>query len=347
MRHILLVLILSLVLSPCAQAMEFQAPQAPDRVAELVPEEADSFSQGLWNIIKAGLEAADDSFRDAMSVCLAAAVTAILGGVLRTISEKQCRRSIDLCCVLIIAEQFLSTSTALIHLGTDTAQELREYGKLLLPVMTAAMAARGGVSASAALYAGTALFDNILSSILSKILTPMVYLFLALSIGNSILGEELLGKIRDFLKWAMGWALKGALFLFTGYLTISGAVNGTADAAAVRAAKIVISSAVPVVGNILSDASETVLISASALGNAAGVYGMITVLALFSGPFIKIGLHYLFLKLTGAFCTAFDTGPATKLMNDFAAAMGLILAMVGTQTVLILISTTCLMKGVA
>ena len=345
MRRILLFLIIALILTPCVSAMEFQPPAAPDCVADLIPKEADSFSQGLWNIIKAALSAADDSFHDVMSICLTAGIVVILSGVLRILSEHSGRRSIDLCCVIIIAELFFSASTALIHLGMDTTQELREYGKLLLPVMTAAMAARGGVSASTALYAGTAFFDHLLSSLLSSVLSPLIYLFLALSIGNSVLNEGLLKKMKDFLKWIMGWILKAVLSLFTGYLTITGAVSGTADAAAVRTAKVLISSAVPVVGSILSDASETVLVSAATLGNAAGVYGMITVLALFSGPFAKIGLHYVFLKLSGAFCSVFDSGPGVKLMEDFAAAMGLILAMISTQTVLVLISTMCLMKG--
>ena len=47
------------------------------------------------------------------------------------------------------------------------------------------------------------------------------------------------------------------LLLFVGWLTASGAIAGSADAAAVKTAKMAISRAVPVVGGILSDAAET------------------------------------------------------------------------------------------
>ena len=58
-----------------------------------------------------------------------------------------------------------------------------------------------------------------------------------------------------------------------GYLTASGAIAGSADAAAVKAAKMTISRAIPVVGGILSDAAETVLAGAESCGALWGWWG--------------------------------------------------------------------------
>ena len=341
---ILLAVILA-VATP-VQAMDFQAPEAPDSVAELIPEKADSFGEGLWNVIKAGISWLDESLGAAMKGCLAAAAAVMLCALLREVSGAISGRTTELACTVAVAGILLAPSSSLIHLGTQTATELSEYGNLLLPVMTGALAAQGGVTASAALYTGTALFDSVLSKLLSKLMIPMLWLFLALAIANSALNEDLLAKMRDFIKWLMGWVLKTVLYLFTGYMTVTGVVSGTADASAVRAAKLTISSAVPVVGGILSDASETVLVTAGTLGSAAGVYGLLTVLALFAGPFVRIGVQYLVLKGASALCGAFDGGSAAGLMADFSGAMGLVLAMVSTQTVLLMISTLCFMKGV-
>lgn len=328
------------------RAMDIQAPEAPDSVSDLLDEEADSFGEGLWNIIKATISQSGGALQEAMSGCLAAASAVLICSLLREVTSVLSRRTVGLACTVAVAGILLEPSASLIRLGTETATELSEYGKLLLPVMTGALASQGGMTASAALYAGTAFFDSVLSSLLSRLMVPMLYLFLALAIANSALDEDLLAKMRDFIKWVMGWILKIVLYLFTGYMTVTGVVSGTADAAAVRAAKIAISSAVPVVGGILSDASEAVLVTAGTLGSAAGVYGLLTVLALFAGPFVRIGIQYLLLKGAGALCTAFDGGNAAALVADFSGAMGLVLAMVSTQTVLLMISTLCLMKGV-
>lgn len=329
------------------RSMDFQPPEAPERVADVVEEPADSFGQGLWNVMKFALSSVDGTLKDAMGICLGCASSVMLCALLREVTSGAGSRAVELACCTAVSGMLLQPSTALVRLGMDTAVELSEYGKLLLPVMTGAMAARGGVSSSTALYAGTALFDSLLSSLLPRLIQPLIWIYLALRIADSVLNEPLLGKMGAFLSWSMGWVLKIVLYLFTGYMAVTGVVSGSADAAAVRAAKAAISTAVPVVGGILSDASEAVLITAGTLGSAAGVYGMITVLALFSGPFLRIGIQYLFLKGTAALCAAFDGGSSAQLLEGFSVAMGLVLGMVGSQTVLIMISTMCLMKGVA
>ena len=139
--------------------------------------------------------------------------------------------------------------------------------------------------------------------------------------------------------------MKILLYAFTGYMTLTGVISGTVDASAAKAAKIAISSAVPVIGGLLSDASEAVLVSAGVLRNTAGVYGMLTVLALLCRPFIQIGAQYLLLKGTDAICAGIQRKENSRIVGDFSTAMGMILAVVSTQSVLLLISTICFMKG--
>lgn len=136
------------------------------------------------------------------------------------------------------------------------------------------------------------------------------------------------------------------LIIFTTYLSLTRVVSGTTDAAALKATKVGMSSFIPVVGGILSDASEAVLVSAGLLKNAAGIYGILAVLALFLHPFLQIGLHYLILKLTAAICSVFGTSRMTGIIECFSTAMGLLLAMTGAACVMVLISTVCFMKGV-
>lgn len=208
------------------------------------------------------------------------------------------------------------------------------------------MAAQGGTTGSAALYAGTALFDTVLSTAITGLIVPMIYIFLCLAVANSAIGEDVLKKLRDFVKWLMTWCLKIILYVFTGYIGITGVVSGTTDAAALKAAKITISSVVPVVGNILSDASEAVLVSAGVMKSAAGIYGLLAILALWIEPFLRIGVQYLLLKISAAVCGVFGNKETTALIQDFSGAMGMLLAMTGTVCLLLLISTVCFMKGV-
>ena len=100
------------------------------------------------------------------------------------------------------------------------------------------------------------------------------------------------------------------------------------------------------VGGILSDASEAVLVSAAVVKNAAGIYGLLAVLALWIGPFLRIGAHYLMVRAVGAVSTVFGVEGISGVIDAFAAAMGLLLAMTGAVCIMLIISTICFLRGV-
>lgn len=231
-------------------------------------------------------------------------------------------------------------------LGAETVIQISEYGKLLIAVLSAALAAQGGVSGSSALYTVTALFDALLSNMIGKLLLPLLYLFLTLAVAYAALGEDLLKKLRDSTKWLMTWLLKTILYVFTGFISITGVISGPTDAAALKAAKLTISGVVPVVGGILSDASEAVLVSAGLVKNSIGLYGLFAVLAIWLDPFLRICAHYLLLRFTALVCGVFGSKGISNLIEDFASAMGFLLAMTGSVCLMFLISTVCFMRGV-
>lgn len=321
--------------------MEFSAPEPPECAEEYLPKEADSFGQGLWDVLSAAAEVFTPSLYDALQICLRLFAVLMMVSLVSQFASHTC---IELAGVAASAALLLEPSHSLIELGIETVMELQEYGRLLLPVMASALAAAGGVSASSALYVGTAIVDAILSSAVTAVVLPLIWAFLALSVAHSAVGEPVLAALRDLIRKLMESALKLTLYLFTGYMTITGVVAGTADAAAGKAARIAISGAVPVVGGILSDATDAVLLSASALGSGAGVWGILTVLAIFCAPALRIGVQYLLLKLTAALGGSLGSHRAAALVGDFAASMGILMALVSTQMTLLLISTVCFLR---
>lgn len=345
MRRILLIFSLLFLLSTPVFALEITAPEVPDSGKALMPEDTGNFWDGLLEILTDAVGRIRPDLAEAAKICLGVSGIVLLVSVIHSFPGMG-QRAADISGTVAIGVMLLQCTNSLIVLGTDTISELSEYGKVLLPVMTSAMAAQGGITASAALYTGSAAFNALLSSVISRVLVPMIYIYLALSAVNSATGEETLKKVRDFVKWLITWSLKTILYIFTGYMSITGVVSGTTDAATLKAAKLTISGMVPVVGGILSDASEAVLVSAGVVKNAAGIYGILAIIAVCLGPFLRIGTHYLLLKATGAVCSIFGSKSTTELIQDFTAAMGLLLAMTGSVCLLLLISGVCFLRGV-
>ena len=344
-RIILLFLILALTAVP-VHAMDYTAPEVPDSAEDLMPAETETFSEGLLEILKDALGLLEPALAQGLKTCLVLVSIVMLASVLQMLPGNT-TGVVELATCLAISMALLGQTSSLIRLGADTVTQISEYGKLLMPVMTAAMAAQGGVTSATALYAGTVAFDTLLGSMISKVLIPMIYMLLVLSAAVCATGTGRLKKVRDFVKWLMTWLLKISLYVFTGYMTITGVVSGTTDATALKAAKLTLSGMVPVVGGILSDASEAVLVGAGVMKNAAGIYGLLAIIAIWIAPFLKIGVQYLMLKLTASLCAAFDTKRPVELIESFSGAMGLLLGMTGTMCMLLLISTVCFMKGVS
>ncbi len=278
MRRLIIVMNLILLLSIPVCAEEFVPPEVPSSGQEFMPYEIKSFSDGLQYVLGSALSAVHPDLLSISKICFRLIAIVLLISILKSIAGKKVI-VIEWIGALTVGYLLFSETDALIDLGVQTVRELSDYGKLLLPMMTGALAAQGGVTSSAALYAGTAAFDAVLSNAISLFVLPMIYVVIAFSISYAAAGEESLKKMRDLVKWLASWIMKIILYVFTGYISITGVINGSADAAAVKAAKITISGMIPVVGGILSDASEAVVISTGEVKNAAGVYGVIAILA--------------------------------------------------------------------
>lgn len=344
MRRFIVLLLLFTIAVP-VNAAEFTAPEAPGSVAEYVPDQVDNFGEDLWFVINSALKIIWPSIIEAMGFCVSLIAVTMIVSVctqLSAMTSDILRYSGGIVTAVIL----IQPSKAMIHLGIQTVQQLSQYGKLLIPVMTGAMAAQGGVTKAGALYTATAFFDALLSGAITDLLIPLVYVFLCISIVSRVFSQTLMKQIGDFTKWVITWGLKTVLYIFTGYISITGVVSGSADLAALKATKLAITGAVPLVGGILSDASESVLVSIGIMKASVGVYGVLVIVALWLIPFLQIGVHYLLLKVTSGLCQLFDIKETSLLVKDFADAAGLVLAMTGAVCLMLLISIICFMKGV-
>ena len=161
---------------------------------------------------------------------------------------------------------------------------------------------------------------------------------MAVSCACAAVGNPGLQKLAGLLKSAVSFLLTALLLAFVGYLTASGAIAGSVDAAAVKAAKLAISRAIPVVGGVLADASESVLAGAGALRGSVGAAGLLVVLAICMLPFLRLALQYLSYKAAGALCAAVAQPKLSALVDAIGSAFGLVLGMTGAGALILLVS---------
>lgn len=231
---------------------------------------------------------------------------------------------------------------AMVGLGTETVNKIHTYLRLLLPGIVLLMTASGGIAGGSALYGVAALFFDLMIALMERFLIPLIYLYLAISAAESILGAGTLEKLRDFIKWIFLKLVKWLFLGFSAFLTLTGLFTGAVDAQKLKSAKFAISGMVPVVGGMVSDASQAVLNAAGMLKTSVGTYGMLAVLGICFGPFLRLWIQYLMLKLTVAVCGLFGKTKAVGLTERLSDAFGMILGITGVCCMIsMLILTLC------
>lgn len=345
MKKFIILLLLLPLLGVSVKASEIEIPDAPSSAQPYMPYEEESFSEGILYIFSKALSLLFPSITEGVKTAALVLASVLITSLIGSFNDKV-KPYAQVIGVICAGTILLGATNALISLGKNTIHELDGYGKLMIPVMTTMLASEGAVGKSAALYAGTTIFSTILTSAITKLLIPMMYILIALSIANRSVGENILASLSQFIKWLMTWLLKIVLYVFTGYITLSGVVTGSADAIAVKAAKIAVSGMVPVVGGIISDASETILVSAGMIKNSAGLYGIFAFISICIGPFVRIAVQYVILKITAAVSGVFGMKNSSGVINDFSQVMGILLAATGSICLMLLITIVSFLKGI-
>ncbi len=307
-----------------------------------------TLDQGLSNLFADALGQVGELFRTSLATAMKLVVVVLLCSLAESAKagEGDGFQAVTIAGVLAITALTMTDMAAMIGLGRDTLGKMEGFSSLLLPVMAVLTAAAGSVSAAAARQGATVLFSQLLITAMDRLLVPLVYAFVAVSCAHAAVGNPGLQKVAGLLKSTVTFLLTALLLAFVGYLTASGAIAGSVDAAAVKAAKLAISRAIPVVGGILADASESVLAGAGALRGTVGLVGLLVVLAVCITPFLRLAIQYLVYKIAAALCATVAQPKLSGLIDAIGSAFGLVLGMTGAAALVLLVSLVSAMSAV-
>ena len=236
---------------------------------------------------------------------------------------------------------------SLIAMGAAALTELSDFSKALLPTLCTAAVSSGAISSAGAKYAATALFMDVLITVANSVIVPLIYAYIVSVIASCALGNDTLSGVTRLIQRLCVLLMTGLTIAFTAYLSITGAVTGTADALATKMTKTAISAALPVVGGVISDAASTVVVGAGILRNAVGIFGLLAVCAICVAPFAALGAQYLLYKLAAACTHAMPVGRLSKLIDGIGTACGMMLGLTGCGGVMLFLSIISSIKAVS
>lgn len=314
-------------------------PAAEELLDELENGSPSSLTEGLSLLWERCLTWARESLRQALSGGVLLMVVVLLCSLVEAgMAAAQTRQHfVSMAGALAVTLIAIGSVRSMMGLGLETVEELDVFSKALLPTLSAAVAASGGIVSASVRQVATVFFVDLLLSLIRELLLPLVYFYAAAAAADAMLPGQQLGAIGRAIRRGITWVLTGALALFTLYLSLSGAAAASADALSTRLTRSAV-GALPVVGSILSDAAASVLAGAGAVKSSIGILGLLAVLALCLLPLLRLGAQYLLYQLAAFFSAILGSRQLTELIQALGGAFGLIFGMTGACGLLLLIS---------
>lgn len=300
-----------------------------------------SFEEGLEELLEVGTGQVRGIIKRAVRSGVLLLIILMLCGMAETMQEvigKSKVPAVPLAGALAVTVVAVADMDALLGLGCSAIDGMASFSNVLLPAVAAVTAATGAITGAAVRQMAAVLFCNLLVNLINRLLIPLLYGYIAASVACAALGNDGLKRMGALLKWVTTTVLTVVLLSFVGYLTVSGVVAGKADAATIKATRFAISSSIPVVGGILSDAAETILVSTGILKGSIGVFGTLTILGICLVPLLQMAVHYLLYKLVSALSATLGSSKVCGLVDQIGGAFGLLMGMTGACCLLLLIA---------
>lgn len=335
--------------SPTEDMLSDLGKSVPDSARELMGEAepditldaGDVLSSVLGKIVKGLREPLNGALKNGAAL-VSVSLLCTTAGIFTDKPGSDYIRIAGVAAVLILS---FSGISSLIGTASETMNDLYAFGNAVLPVMASASAAAGGFSQSTVKLAASVMFMDILISLCEKGVMPLIYVYIAASAASAAFGGVIKSAIK-LVKWCINTALTVLTVSFTVYLTISGLIASSADAAAVKITKTAVSTLLPVVGKLVADASDSVASGFVLIRDAAGVFGILAVIATAAGPFLRLAVNCLVFKAAAALSEPLADDGIAGFITDLGTASGFAMAAVGTSAFMLFISLVSFIKAV-
>lgn len=270
----------------------------------------------------------------------------VLGAAADGFLEKKetIRTVFSLFCILWIVLTVLQPITDSIAQALSAVELGANFLLAYIPAFAGVIAMSGKPLLSAAYSSVMLGLSNLLSFINSKALLPLVQAFFMLHIVSSLHEKYNFDAIAAFLKRTVCIVLGFGSTIFTGLLSIKGALAASGDSVSVRGVKMLVSGTLPVVGSTLSEAYTSVLGSMGLIQNAVGIFGIVVIVLMHLPVILELLLWYLALMFAAAIGGVLGQTQVKKLLEGIAATVSLVNIFVIFNGFLLVISTGVILQ---
>ena len=336
-----------------ASAEQELLDQLPQELEELMEQQADSVELvtdgSFGELVQSALDALTQKMTLPVKMLARSIAVLALAATARALSPPQQELSVtaQLDTVVTLALFFLICTPLLelLELLEESVWQCRNFLTAFVPCY-AALLVSSGQPATGAVFGGFFLSGAAsCADLLCRFLLPLCRVFLAFSLSAALSTELDLSGASALVLRVTKKVLVICATLFSAVLCVQTIVAGAGDGLAQKAGKLLVSSAVPVVGRAVSDAMSTVYASLAVIKSTSGVAGICAAVALLGPVLLQCAAYYLALCVCTAAARLFGHRQCEGAFRGFCNCVELYAAILSFFAVLIVVCLALMMRA--
>lgn len=236
------------------------------------------------------------------------------------------------CAVVTPAVSVINTSCSVINTASTV---MLAY----VPIMAVIMSAAGQFTAGGSYYAIMIAAGEGIGQVSSNLITPLLHLFLGLSVTGSIATDINLSGFTKLISKVIKWLLTFAMTIFTALLSFKQLIATSVDSVSSKVIKFSINSFVPIVGSALSDAYKTVQGSVHLLKSGVGVFVIVSIAIVLLPVILQTLMWIISLWISKATAEVMGLTQVYKLLESLSDVFSTLLAVLLCILAVYIIST--------
>ena len=258
--------------------------------------------------------------------------------------DDKMKNGINMAAVLFSVTVIISPLYDAMESAVSSVGVCADFMKSLIPVLVGIVSASGNPSLAVSFQSCAFAAAEVISALGKNYVVPIVGAVTALDLTGSLMPSMKLSGITELVKKTVIQTLSFTATLYVSFLGIKGALANAADTVASKGIKLVISSAVPIVGGAVSEAYSGIIGSLVLVKSTVGIFGII-VIAVITVPSMLQLLFWIFtLKLGAAAGEVFSLSGVSSLLKALSCAITLLNVVILFGAVLFIISLALLLS---
>jgi stage III sporulation protein AE len=212
-----------------------------------------------------------------------------------------------------------------------------------IPIFSAAMVSAGQPITGSTYSIFLMGICQLVAQVVSQTLIPLMAVYLAVSICGSFVPDLNIASAINGLKTGVNWAMGFMLTVFVALLSIQSMLSHSADGVTVKATKFLITSLVPVAGNVLSEAFIAAQGSLRLLKTTVGAYGIMVSLLTFLPVFLQVAIWRAIAGIISVAGDVMGLKRVSAILKGCAFVLGMLMSALLCFAFLMIVSTSVVM----